>query len=49
MQECLKALLWPYTFLICINDLVEEGIKSEVKFFADDTLLFSIVQTQYHG
>ena len=36
---CLRSL----TFLTYINDL-EEGIKSEVKFFADDTSLFSIVR-----
>ena len=30
-------------FLVYINDL-EEGIKSSVKFFADDTSLFSIVR-----
>ena len=30
-------------FLIYINDL-ENGIKSQVRFFADDTSLFSIVQ-----
>ena len=30
-------------FLIYINDL-EEGIKSHVKFFADDTSIFSIVK-----
>ena len=32
----------PLLFLICINDL-EIGIKSHIKFFADDTSLFSIV------
>ena len=32
----------PLLFLIYINDL-EEGIKSRVKFFADDTSVFSIV------
>ena len=31
-----------YFFLIYINDL-ENGIQSEIKFFADDTSLFSIV------
>ena len=33
----------PLLFLIYINDLVN-GIKSHVKFFADDTSLFSIVK-----
>jgi hypothetical protein len=37
-QECLKAL-----FLVYINDL-ERNIKYNVKFFADDTMLFSIVK-----
>ena len=36
------SVLDPLLFLIYINDL-EKGIKSEVKFFADDTSLFSIV------
>ena len=35
-------VLGPLLFLIYINDL-EEGIESHVKFFADDTSLFSIV------
>ena len=30
-------------FLVYINDL-ENGIKSKIKFFADDTMLFSIVR-----
>ena len=37
------SVLGPLLFLVYINDL-EEGIKSSVKFFADDTSLFSIAQ-----
>ena len=37
------SVLGPLLFLIYINDL-EAGIKSSVKFFADDTSLFSIVR-----
>ena len=37
------SVLGPLLFLIYINDL-EDGIKSHVKFFADDTSLFSIVK-----
>jgi len=33
------SVLGPLLFLVYINDL-EEGIKSSVKFFADDTSLF---------
>ena len=36
------SVLGPLLFLVYINDL-EEGIKSSVRFFADDTSLFSIV------
>ena len=37
------SVLGPLLFLIYINDL-EKGIKSNIKFFADDTSLFSIVR-----
>ena len=36
------SVLGPLLFLVYINDL-ENDIKSNVKFFADDTSLFSIV------
>ena len=36
------SVLGPLLFLVYINDL-EKNIKSNVKFFADDTILFSIV------
>ena len=36
------SVLGPLLFLIYVNDL-EDGIKSKIKFFADDTSLFSIV------
>ena len=37
------SVLGPLLFLVFINDL-EDGIKSSVKFFADDTSIFSVVQ-----
>ena len=36
-------MVFPLLFLIYINDL-EINIKSHVKFFADETMLFSIVK-----
>ena len=36
------SVLGPLLFLVYINDL-EENIKSKIRFFADDTMLFSIV------
>ena len=37
------SVLGPLLFHIYINDL-ERNIKSNIKFFADDTMLFSIVK-----
>ena len=37
------SILGPLLFLIYINDL-ERNIKSNIKFFADDTMLFSVVK-----
>jgi hypothetical protein len=37
------SVLGPLLFFIYINDL-ERNIKSNAKFFADDTMLFSIVK-----
>ena len=37
------SVLGPLLYLIYINDL-ERNIKSNIKFFADDTMLFSIVK-----
>ena len=37
------SVLGPLLFLVYINDL-ERNIKSNVKFFADDTMLFSVVK-----
>ena len=36
------SVLGPLLFLIYINDL-ERNIRSNIKFFADDTMLFSMV------
>ena len=38
------SVLGLFLFLVYINDL-ENGIKSSINFFADDTSLFSIVKT----
>ena len=37
------SVLGPLLFLVYINDL-ESNIDSNIKFFADDTMLFSVVQ-----
>ena len=37
------SVLGPLLFLVYINDL-ERNIKSNIKFFADDTMLFSVVK-----
>ena len=37
-----ESVLGPLLFLIYINDL-EANIKSKIKFFADDTMIFSVV------
>ena len=37
------SVLGPLLFLVYINDL-EENIKSQIRFFADDTMLFSIIK-----
>ena len=37
------SVLGPLLYLVYINDL-ERNIKSNIKFFADDTMLFSIVK-----
>ena len=37
------SVLGPLLFLVYINDL-EDNIKSQIRFFADDTMLYSIVK-----
>ena len=37
------SVLGPLLFLVYINDL-QKNIKSNVKFFADDTMLFSVIK-----
>ena len=37
------SVLGPLLFLIYINDM-EENIKSQIRFLADDTMLFSVVK-----
>ena len=45
VESCVPQgyVLRPLLFLIYINDL-ERNIKSNINFFADDTMLFSIVK-----
>ena len=40
------SVLGPLLFVIYINDL-EKDIKSPIKSFADDTMLFSIVRNPF--
>ena len=40
------SVLGPLLFLIYINDL-EVGLKSHVKFYADDTMLYSVVRDPF--
>ena len=42
LQEFLKVLYFDLSFLIYINDLVD-NLSCEAKLFADDTSLFSVV------
>ena len=42
------SVLGPLLFLVCINDLEKKHIKSNVNFFADDTMMYSIVKDPVH-
>ena len=42
MVHAPSGRLYNLLFLLCINDL-EQNIKSCIKFFADDTMLYSII------
>ena len=41
-----RICAWPLLFLIYINEL-EQGIKSSINFFPDDTVLYSIVHDKF--